>query len=54
MPTHVKTLDSIHLASAQLFAERTNTKILFGTHGQSDFIAAQALGFKVVWIPARI
>lgn len=53
MPTHVKTLDAIHLASAQLFAERTDTNILFGTHDRSQAIAAHALGFEVVGIPTR-
>ena len=53
MPTVVKTLDAIHLASAQLFAERTDTNILFGTHDQSQAIAAHALGFEVVGIPRQ-
>jgi hypothetical protein len=53
MPTVVKTLDAIHLPSAQLFAERTNANILFGTHDRSQAIAARALGFEVVGIPTR-
>ena len=35
MPTVVKTLDAIHLASVLLFAERTNTDVVFGTHDRS-------------------
>lgn len=53
MPTHVKTLDAIHLASAQLFAERTDTNIVFGTHDRSQATAAHALGFEVVGTPSR-
>ena len=53
MPTVVKTLDAIHLASALLFAERTNTDVLFGTHDRSQAIAARALGFEVVGVSTR-
>ena len=53
MPTVVKTLDAIHLASALLFAERTNTDVLFGTYDRSQAIAARALGFEVVGISTR-
>jgi len=53
MPTVVKTLDAIHLASALLFAERTNTDVLFGTHDRSQAIAARALGFEVVGVSIR-
>ncbi len=51
MPTVVKTLDAIHLASALLFAERTNADVLFGTHDRSQAIAARALGFEVAGVP---
>lgn len=53
MPTAVKTLDAIHLASALLFAERTNADVLFGTHDRSQAIAARALGFEVVGVATR-
>jgi len=53
MPTVVKTLDAIRLASALLFAERTNTDVLFGTHDRSQAIAARALGFEVVGVSTR-
>jgi len=53
MPTVVKTLDAIHLASALLFAERTNTDVLFGTHDRSQALAARALGFEVVGVSTR-
>lgn len=48
MPTVTKTLDAIHLASAQLFADRSGTSLVFGTHDRSQATAARALGFKVV------
>ena len=53
MPTVVKTLDAIHLASPLLFAERTNIDVLFGTHDRSQAIAARALGFEVVGVSTR-
>lgn len=53
MPTVVKTLDAIDLASALLFAERTNTDVLFGTLDRSQAIAARALGFEVVGVSTR-
>ena len=52
MPTVVKTLDAIHLASALLFTERRDADLVFGTHDGSQAIAARALGFKVLGIPA--
>ena len=52
MPTVVKTLDAIHLASA-LFAERRGSDLVFGTHDRREATAARALGFKVLWAPDR-
>lgn len=48
MPTVVKTLDAIHLASALLFAERRDAGLVFGTHDTRQANAARALGFKVL------
>ena len=53
MPTVVKTLDAIHLASALLFEERHEVGLVFGTHDRSQATAARALGFDVVGIPMR-
>lgn len=50
LPTVVKTLDSIHLASALLIAEHIDTDILFGTHDRSQSIAARALGLEAIGI----
>ncbi len=48
MPTVVKTLDAIHLASALLFAERRDADLVFGTHDSRQATAARALGFRVL------
>ena len=48
MPTVVKTLDALHLASALLFEERHEAGLVFGTHDRSQATAARALGFDVV------
>ncbi len=53
MPTLVKTLDAVHLASAQLFAEHRKTGLLFGTHDRRQATAARALGFEVVGVSTR-
>lgn len=53
MPTVVKTLDAIHLASASLLAERGEPGLVFGTHDRSQATAARALGFKVVGATTR-
>jgi hypothetical protein len=47
MPTVVKTLDAVHLASAMLFAESRNTRPIFVTHDHQQALAARALGFQV-------
>lgn len=54
MPTVVKTLDAIHLATALLFAERRNPDLVFATHDIRQATAARALGFKVLGAPAAI
>ncbi len=48
MPTVVKTLDAIHLASALLLRERRNLSITFATHDDQQATAARALGFDSV------
>ena len=52
MPTFVKTLDAIHLASALLLAER-RAGLVFGTHDRRQATAARALGFDVRWASLR-
>lgn len=53
MPTVVKTLDAIHLASALLFAERRDPGLVFGTHDTRQATAARALGFKASGVSSR-
>jgi uncharacterized protein len=48
MPTVVKTLDAIHLASALLFQERTGDSLTFATHDLQQATCARALGFKII------
>jgi predicted nucleic acid-binding protein len=46
MPTAVKTLDAIHLASALLLRERRVPSLVFVTHDPQQARAARALGFE--------
>ena len=48
MPTIVKTLDAIHLASAIVIRERRGIELLFATHDAQQAIAARALGFTTM------
>jgi predicted nucleic acid-binding protein len=48
MPTSVKTLDAIHLASALLFQERIGDTLVFATHDVQQATGARALGFEVI------
>ena len=48
MPTIVKTLDAIHLASAIVIRERRGIELLFATHDSQQAIAARALGFTAL------
>jgi len=48
MPTVVKTLDAIHLASALLFQEQSGDTLTFATHDLQQATGARALGFKVL------
>lgn len=46
-PTLIRTLDAIHLATADL-ARRTIKDLVFATHDHELKIAATALGFRVI------
>lgn len=48
MPTIVKTLDALHLASALAIRERLAIELLFSTHDVQQAIAARALGFTTL------
>jgi hypothetical protein len=48
MPTIVKTLDAIHLASALAIRERRGIDLLFATHDNQQATAARALGFMCI------
>ena len=48
MPTAVKTLDAIHLATALLLQERHEEPVTFATHDVRQRTAARALGFSVI------
>lgn len=48
MPTAVKTLDAIHLASALLFREARDETLVFASHDRAQRTAARALGFRVI------
>jgi hypothetical protein len=48
MPTIVKTLDAIHLASALAIREHRQIELLFATHDAQQAIAARAFGFTTL------
>lgn len=48
MPTVVKTLDAIHLASALLCRESRTGDIVFVSHDLQQTTAARALGFRCI------
>ena len=50
MPTVVKTLDAVHLASALLLSERRHVALTFATHDDQQAVAARALGFECVGV----
>jgi hypothetical protein len=50
MPTVVKTLDAIHLASAMLLRERRRVALAFATHDPQQARGARALGFDCVGV----
>ncbi len=48
MPTVVKTLDAIHLATGLLVRERLHQDLIFVTHDAQQATAARSLGFECV------
>ena len=48
MPTAVKTLDALHLASALILQERIEDRLVFATHDAQQAVAARALGFLCI------
>jgi predicted nucleic acid-binding protein len=48
MPTIVKTLDAIHIATAALVRERLQPDLVFVTHDQQQAKAARALAFDCI------
>jgi len=52
MPTELGSLDAIHLASALLWKEMTNTNLVMATHDAALAMAARAHGMPVVGMPA--
>ena len=50
MPTTVKTLDAIHLASALMLRDSLGVELVFATHDRQQGLAARALGFEVIGV----
>jgi hypothetical protein len=50
-PTPLGTLDAIHLASAQLWRERTGKSLAFATHDQTLALCARSHGMRVLGMP---
>lgn len=48
MPTILRTLDALHLASAILLRESVGPELVFATHDTRQTTAAQALGFRCI------
>lgn len=51
LPTELGTLDATHLATALLWQEASNARLVVATHDHALAMAAQAHGFKVLGIP---
>ena len=49
-PTPLGTLDAIHLATALLWRERSDTDIVMATHDTALGMAARASGFRVIGV----
>ena len=49
-PTEIGTLDAIHLATALLWREMMDAKLVMATHDVALAIAAESHGFKVVGV----
>ncbi len=52
LPTVLGTLDAIHVATAMLWRERTNTELVMATHDRGMARAARACGLVVIGTPA--
>jgi predicted nucleic acid-binding protein len=50
LPTEIRTLDAIHLATALLWREGSTAELVMATHDHRLGTAARAHGFKVVGI----
>ena len=48
MPTAVRTLDAVHLASAVLIRQWRGIDLQFATHDAQQAVAARALGFATL------
>ena len=48
MPTAIGMLDAIHLATALLWGERTDTRLVMATHDQALATASRANGLPVI------
>jgi len=48
MPTIIKTLDAVHIATAALVRERLHPDLVFVTHDQQQVKAARALSFDCI------
>ena len=48
MPTIIKTLDAVHIATANLVRERLEPELTFVTHDRQQATAARALAFDCV------
>ena len=52
LPTSLGTLDAIHLATAQLWRERSAPELVLATHDTELATAARALGISVIGVPS--
>ena len=50
MPTALRTLDAIHVASALMFRENKGCVVTFATHDLQQSLAARSFGFPVIGI----
>lgn len=51
MPTELETLDALHLATAVLWREASDSDLVMATHDIALGLAARAHGFPVVGMP---
>lgn len=48
LPTALKTLDAIHLATAQMWREQKQEDLIFATHDVRQAAAARSVGFTIL------